>query len=132
MSIIDPPLPPPPAQQPFTPPPAPAPAPRTDNYLNVDYRVRSWLLTRDHKRIGILYLLGIPFFFCVGGAAAVLFRLELMTPEGDLFQSETYNRLFTLHGVMMVFFFLIPAIPAVLGNFLVPLMVGARDLAFPL
>src|SRR5687768_1193524 len=99
-------------EPPLPPPAAPStpPAPRVENYLNVDYRVRSWLLTRDHKRIGILYLFGITFFFCVGGAAAVLFRLELMTPEGDLFQSEAYNRLFTLHGVMMVFFFLIPAI----------------------
>jgi cytochrome c oxidase subunit 1 len=111
--------------------PEPGPPMNRENYLNVSYTVRSWLLTRDHKRIGLMYLLGITFFFCLGGAAAVAFRLELMTPEADLFQSETYNRLFTLHGVLMVFFFLIPAIPAVMGNFLVPLMVGARDLAFP-
>jgi cytochrome c oxidase subunit 1 len=101
------------------------------NYLNADYSVRSWLLTVDHKRIAILYLLAITFFFIVGGAAATVVRLELMTPQGDLVESETYNKLFTIHGVMMVFFFLIPAIPAVLGNFLVPLMLGARDLAFP-
>src|SRR6187549_739849 len=88
------------------------------NYLNVSYAVRSWLLTTDHKRIGILYLCSITFFFFIGGAAAVLFRLELMTPNADLVQSETYNKLFTLHGIMMVFFFLIPSIPAVLGNFL--------------
>jgi cytochrome c oxidase subunit I len=93
--------------------------------------LRSWLLTTDHKRIAILYLFAITFFFFVGGAAAVLFRLELMTPAGDLLASDTYNRLFTLHGIIMVFFFLIPSIPAVLGNFLVPLMVGARDLAYP-
>jgi cytochrome c oxidase subunit 1 len=110
----------------------PAPVARpTKNYLNASYTVRSWLLTVDHKRIAILYLLGVTVFFCIGGAAAVLFRLELMTPDGDLVESETYNKLFTLHGVMMVFFFLIPSIPAVLGNFLVPLMIGARDLAFP-
>jgi cytochrome c oxidase subunit 1 len=110
-------------------PAMPARAPR--NYLNASYTVRSWLLTTDHKRIAILYLAGVTLFFFLGGAAAVLFRLELMTPEADLVESETYNKLFTLHGVIMVFFFLIPAIPAILGNFLVPLMVGARDLAFP-
>lgn len=101
------------------------------NYLNADFRLRSWLLTTDHKRIGLLYLFAITVFFFVGGAAAVLFRLELMSPEADLFESENYNKLFTLHGVMMIFFFLIPAIPAVLGNFLVPIMVGAKDMAFP-
>src|SRR5687768_11822831 len=101
------------------------------HYLNARYNVASWLLTVDHKRIAILYLLSITFFFFLGGAAAVLFRLELMTPEGDLVQPETYNKLFTLHGVVMIFFFLIPSIPAVLGNFLMPIMIGARDLAFP-
>ncbi len=101
------------------------------NYLNADFRLRSWLLTTDHKRIGLLYLFSITVFFFVGGAAAVLFRLELMSPEADLFESENYNKLFTLHGVMMIFFFLIPAIPAVLGNFLVPIMIGAKDMAFP-
>jgi cytochrome c oxidase subunit I len=105
--------------------------PRRRNYLNASYTVASWLLTRDHKRIALLYLLGVTFFFIVGGIAATVVRLELMTPKGDLVESETYNKLFTIHGVMMVFFFLIPAIPAVLGNFLVPLMLGAKDLAFP-
>ncbi|MBI4565806.1 MAG: cytochrome c oxidase subunit I [Planctomycetes bacterium] len=89
------------------------------------------MLTTDHKRIAILYLLSITLFFFVGGAAAVLFRLELMTPPGDLVGPETYNKLFTMHGVVMVFLFLIPSIPAVLGNFLLPMMIGARDLAFP-
>ena len=106
------------------------PRPRR-NYLNVAYTVSSWLLTVDHKRIAILYLLGITFFFVIGGIAATLVRLELMTPTGDLLESETYNKLFTIHGITMVFFFLIPAIPAVLGNFLMPLMLGARDLALP-
>ncbi|MEX0711505.1 MAG: cbb3-type cytochrome c oxidase subunit I, partial [Pirellulales bacterium] len=106
-------------------------APPLRHYLNVAYSARSWLLTTDHKRIGILYLLSITFFFVIGGVAATLVRLELMTPEGDLLKAETYNKLFTIHGVTMVFFFLIPSIPAVLGNFLVPLMIGARDLAFP-
>ncbi len=101
------------------------------HYLNVSYGVKSWLLTTDHKRIALLYLLTITLFFIVGGVFAVLLRLELMTPQGDLVQSETYNKLFTMHGLVMVFFFLIPSIPAVLGNFLVPMMIGARDLAFP-
>lgn len=109
---------------------APIPPPRRD-YLNVDYRWQSWLLTLDHKRIAILYLLSITFFFIFGGVAATIVRLELMTPPGDLVQSETYNKLFTLHGIIMVWFFLIPAIPSVLGNFALPLMLGARDLAFP-
>ena len=93
--------------------------------------MRSWLLTTDHKRIAILYLIGVTVFFAIGGLAAALVRLELLTPAGDVFQAETYNKIFTTHGVMMVFFFMIPAIPAVLGNFLVPLMIGAKDLAFP-
>jgi cytochrome c oxidase subunit 1 len=101
------------------------------NYLNADYNPWSWLFTTDHKRVGILYLISITLFFFLGGAAAVLFRIELMTPRGDLVKAESYNKLFTMHGIIMVFFFLIPAVPAVLGNFLVPLMVGARDLAFP-
>ena len=101
------------------------------DYLNVSYGVRSWLLTTDHKRIALLYLVSITLMFVIGGAAAVVFRLELMTPQGDLVISETYNKLFTLHGIIMVFFFLIPSIPATLGNFLVPMMIGARDLAFP-
>jgi cytochrome c oxidase subunit I len=106
-------------------------APSNRNYLNVDYHFRSWLLTTDHKRIAILYMISVTLFFFFGGAAAVLFRLELMTPDGDLVIAETYNKLFTLHGVVMVFFFLIPSIPTVLGNFLIPMMIGARDLAFP-
>jgi cytochrome c oxidase subunit I len=101
------------------------------NYITAQFGIRSWLLTVDHKRIALLYLIAITFFFFLGGAFAVMIRLELLTPEGDLFQSETYNKLFTMHGIIMVFFFLIPSIPATLGNFLVPLMIGARDLAFP-
>jgi cytochrome c oxidase subunit I len=102
-----------------------------EHYLNTSYGVKSWLLTTDHKRIALLYLATITLLFFVGGAAAVLMRLELLTPQGDLVQSETYNKLFTIHGVIMIFFFLIPSIPAVLGNFLIPMMIGARDLAFP-
>jgi cytochrome c oxidase subunit 1 len=102
-----------------------------ENYLNVDHSLRSWLLTTDHKRIGLLYMVSITLFFLVGGAAAALMRLELLSPQGDLVTSATYNKLFTTHGVVMVWFFLIPSIPTVLGNFLVPLMIGARDVAFP-
>jgi cytochrome c oxidase subunit 1 len=105
-------------------------APR-DNYLTSTYGVKSWLLTRDHKRIALLYLASINVFFFLGGVFALLIRLELLTPEGDLVQAETYNKLFTMHGVTMIFFFMIPAIPAVLGNFFIPMMVGAKDLAFP-
>jgi cytochrome c oxidase subunit 1 len=101
------------------------------NYLNASYAVRSWLLTTDHKRIAILYMLSITFFFFLGGAAAALMRAELVTPQGDLVSPETYNKLFTIHGIIMVWFFLVPSIPTVLGNFLIPLMIGARDLAFP-
>ena len=101
------------------------------HYLNDGYGISSWLLTRDHKRIALLYLVAVTFFFFVGGAFAVLIRLDLATPAGDLVSDDIYNQLFTMHGVVMVFFFLIPAIPAILGNFLVPLMIGAKDLAFP-
>ncbi|MFY9675313.1 MAG: cytochrome c oxidase subunit I [Terriglobales bacterium] len=102
-----------------------------ESYLNAGYGFKSWLLTRDHKRIAMLYLLSITFFFFIGGIFALLIRLELLTPAGDLVQSDTYNKLFTMHGMVMVFFFLIPAVPAVLGNFLIPIMIGAKDLAFP-
>ncbi len=105
--------------------------PPEHHYLNDGYSARSWLLTTDHKRIAVLYLLTITFFFAVGGVAATIIRLELLTPAGDLVQSETYNKLFSIHGIIMVFFFLLPVIPSVLGNFLVPIMIGARDLAFP-
>jgi cytochrome c oxidase subunit 1 len=101
------------------------------HYLNVDYGVRSWLLTIDHKRIALLYLVSVTIMFVLGGLFAVGIRLELLTPRGDFVQADTYNKLFTMHGIVMIFFFLIPSIPAVLGNFLIPLMIGARDLAFP-
>jgi cytochrome c oxidase subunit I len=102
-----------------------------ETYLNNGYGLKSWLLTRDHKRIAILYLISITGMFFVGGFFAMLIRLELLTPAGDLVSSDTYNKLFTMHGITMVFFFLIPSVPAVLGNFMIPLMVGAKDLAFP-
>jgi cytochrome c oxidase subunit 1 len=102
-----------------------------ESYLHDNYGIRSWLLTKDHKRIAILYLISITFFFFLGGLFATLIRLQLLTPNGALFQADTYNKLFTMHGVNMVFFFLVPSVPAVLGNFILPLMVGAKDLAFP-
>jgi len=101
------------------------------NYLNAEYGIRSWLLTTDHKRIALLYLISITFFFFIGGFFALLIRLELLTPAGDLMTADMYNKAFTMHGQIMVFFFLIPSIPAVLGNFLMPMMIGAKDLAFP-
>ncbi len=103
----------------------------TRNYLNEDYGFFSWILTRDHKRIAILYLISITIMFMVGGFFAMMMRLSLLTPEGGLLTSDTYNKFFTMHGIVMIFFFLIPSIPAVLGNFILPLQLGAKDLAFP-
>src|SRR5205809_7691630 len=101
------------------------------NYINDEYGALSWLLTKDHKRIAILYMLSVTVLFLIGGAFAVVMRLELLTPEGDLLTSDTYNKMFTLHGIVMIFFFLIPAIPAILGNFILPIQLGAKDFAFP-
>src|SRR5665213_2931913 len=101
------------------------------HYLNNEPGLLSWLLTGDHKRIAILYLISITFFFFIGGAFAGLIRLELLTPMPDLVASDTYNKFFTMHGIIMVFLFLVPSVPATLGNFLIPIMLGARDLAFP-
>lgn len=101
------------------------------NYLSA-HTLKSWLLTTDHKRIGLMYMAVITFFFLIGGAAITVARLELLTPAGDVVSSaDTYNRLFTIHGIIMVWFFLVPAIPTTLGNFLLPMMLGAKDLAFP-
>ena len=110
---------------------APAHTMPRDHYLNSSYGIRSWLLTTDHKRIAWLYLAGVTFFFTLGGIFAAMIRIHLLTPNGLLVSPETYNKLFTMHGVSMIFFFLIPSIPAVLGNFLIPLMIGAKDVAFP-
>jgi cytochrome c oxidase subunit 1 len=101
------------------------------NYLNVRHGVGSWLFTKDHKRIGILYLIVVSLAFTLGAVFAAFVRLELTTPQGDLLSADTYNRMFTAHGVMMVFFVLIPVVPAILGNFMMPLMIGAKDVAFP-
>lgn len=101
------------------------------NYLNANWSIKSWLLTKDHKRIAIMYLISVSVFFFIGGIYAAFIRLELLTPASDLMESGTYNRVFTQHGIIMIFLFLLPAIPAILGNFLIPLMIGAKDLAFP-
>jgi len=101
------------------------------NYLTNGFTLKSWLLTKDHKRIAIMYLITVSLFFMAGGIYASVIRLELLTPASDLVQTATYNKVFTQHGILMIFFFLIPSIPAVLGNFLLPIMIGAKDLALP-
>src|ERR1700716_3962747 len=114
-------------------PPNPLPGHKMahEDYLNATYGIRSWLLTTDHKRIALLYLGSVTFFFFIGGLFATMIRIHLLTPSGFLVTPETYNKLFTMHGVAMIFFFLIPSIPATLGNFLIPIMIGTKDLAFP-
>ncbi|HZL32024.1 MAG TPA: cytochrome c oxidase subunit I [Pseudolabrys sp.] len=106
-------------------------AKQPQTYLNEGYTLSSWLLTTDHKRVAILYALSITFFFFIGGAAISLVRLELISPNGMMLTDEQYNRLFTLHGIIMVWFFLVPSIPTTFGNFLMPMMIGAKDVAFP-
>ncbi len=101
------------------------------NYLTNGSTLKSWLLTKDHKRIAIMYLITVSMFFLMGGLYAATIRLELLTPSSDLLESATYNKVFTQHGILMIFFFLIPSIPAILGNFLIPIMIGAKDLALP-
>ena len=101
------------------------------NYINVAYTLRSWLTTKDHKRIALLYMVSILFFFFIAAVAAAMMRLELLTPDGWLVDDDTYNKLFTVHGIVMVWFFLVPSIPTTFGNFLIPMMIGAEDVAFP-
>ncbi len=107
------------------------PAESRVHYLNVDYGIKSWLFTTDHKRIALLYMGSITVMFFIGGIAAALMRINLLEPTGAIVQPETYNKLFSMHGIIMVWFFLVPSIPATLGNFLIPLMIGAEDVAFP-
>jgi len=102
-----------------------------DSYLNHGRGLRSWLLTLDHKRIGIMYLVSILGAFLLGGVFALLIRTELLTPARTIMDADTYNQMFTLHGAVMIFLFIIPGIPAALGNFVLPLMLGAKDVAFP-
>src|SRR5210317_1344119 len=101
------------------------------NYLNEPKGLKSWLFTLDHKRIGLMYLFAIMFFFFFGGVLAVLIRLELLNPGMDIMEADTYNQMFTLHGAIMIFLFVIPSIPSALGNLILPLMLGAKDVAFP-
>lgn len=101
------------------------------SYLKAEKGIMSWIFTQDHKRIGIMYLASILLFFAVAGSLALVMRLELFTAQGDLLTPKMYNQMFTLHGAIMVFLFIIPSIPAALGNFLLPLMLGAKDVAFP-
>jgi cytochrome c oxidase subunit 1 len=109
----------------------PKPTPSQGSFWDNGSSISSWLLTTDHKRIAVLFAISITAFFFLGGAAAALMRYHLFTPKGLLFGHDTYNKLFTLHGVVMVWFFLVPSIPNTLGNFLLPLMIGAKDMAFP-
>lgn len=102
-----------------------------DNYLTAKKGLMSWLVTVDHKRIGMMYLGAILFSFFLGGLMAVLVRLELLTPGRTIMGPKTYNQVFTLHGAIMVFLFIIPSIPAALGNFILPILLGAKDVAFP-
>ncbi len=116
------------AETPFETPPADVPP---ESYLSIARTVTSWAVTTDHKRIGILYLVSVLFFLLVGGLFALLLRIEHLTPGPTIMSAMTYDRLFTLHGVTMVWLFMIPSIPATFGNFFLPIMIGARDVAFP-
>jgi cytochrome c oxidase subunit 1 len=102
-----------------------------ENYLTEEQGLLSWFLTTDHKRIAILYTASVTLFFMLGGFFALLMRLELLTPNNNLFAANTYNKLFSMHGIIMVWFFLIPSIPNTLGNFFIPMAIGAKDVAFP-
>lgn len=101
------------------------------NYLTYPKGIKSWLFTLDHKRIGLMYLIAVMFFFAIGGLIAVVMRTELLSPDEIMMGADVYNRMFTLHGAIMIFLFIIPSIPAALGNFVLPLMIGAKDVAFP-
>ena len=105
--------------------------PNGRSYLTSGRTLRSWLVTVDHKRIGLMYLVTVSVMLALGGLFAMILRLEHLTPTPTLVDAMTYNRMFTLHGVIMVFLFMIPSIPAAFGNFLLPIMLGAKDVAFP-
>ena len=103
----------------------------SENYLNCSHGFWSWAATVDHKRIAIMYLISVLSAFLLGGVLALLIRMELWTPDRTIMDHDTYNHTFTLHGAVMTFLFIIPSIPAALGNFLLPIMIGAKDVAFP-
>ena len=123
MSVIDPTVP--------TALPSSAEDAASDNYLTRPSGLRSWLFTVDHKRIGVMYLVSILTAFLLGGIFAILLRTELLGPQKTVIEADTYNQFFTLHGAIMIFLVIIPSIPATLGNFVLPIMLGAKDLAFP-
>ena len=112
-------------------------APNTDNYLTHSRGIASWIFTLDHKRIGVMYLVSVLVAFLLGGIVAMLIRTQLLRPKGVLFHGADssvfrgYNELFTLHGALMIFLVLIPGTPGALGNFVLPIMLGAKDVAFP-
>lgn len=101
------------------------------DYIHHDKGLWSWLSTLDHKRIGLMYLFSVLFFFLVGGIFALLIRIELMRPGRVIMDANTYNQIFTAHGIIMVFMVIIPLIPGALGNFILPILLGAKDVAFP-
>ena len=105
--------------------------PKGKSYLTDGTTFRSWALTTDHKRIGVLYLISVLLMLALGGLFAMLIRIEHLTPGPTIVSEYMYNRLFTLHGITMVWLFMIPSIPAAFGNFLLPIMLGAKDVAFP-
>ena len=119
------------APAPQTARPAGPPGYAEDNYLNHTKGILSWLVTLDHKRIGMMYLIGVMSAFLLGGVFALLLRAELFTAGETIVSADTYNQFFTLHGAVMVFLFIIPSVPAALGNFILPVMLGAKDVAFP-
>ena len=105
--------------------------PRGFDYLTHAHGIRSWIFTLDHKRIGVMYLVSVLAAFLLGGVFALLLRTELLTPQKTVMEADTYNQMFTLHGAIMTFLFVIPAIPGAFGNFVLPIMLGAKDVAFP-
>jgi cytochrome c oxidase subunit 1 len=107
------------------------PSAEVPNYIEAKHGIASWIVTLDHKRIGMMYLWSVALAFFAGGVLALLLRLELLRPGQDFVGADDYNRMFTLHGAIMVFLFIIPSIPATVGNFFLPIMVGAKDVAFP-
>ena len=102
-----------------------------ENYLNHSSGIMNWLITLDHKRIGVMYTIGTSLALLLGGVFALALRTELLTPGKTIMDHDTYNQMFTLHGAVMVFLFIIPSIPAALGNFVLPIMLGQKDVAFP-
>ena len=109
----------------------PSRTPSDESYLSHEHGPLSWIFTLDHKRIGVMYLISVMASFLLGGVFALVIRLELFTPASDIVTPDTYNQLFTLHGAIMVFLVIIPGIPAALGNMILPLQLGAKDVAFP-